>query len=294
MMIEAHEEARAYDLSSRNSIAVVAFWFTTLLLGVAVSAVPAQNDAASRASFEVASIKPMPFRDEANFTAFAQGAGNCAFYKFTPTGNRFFQGSITLCMLIRMAYDVTDLQIVGLPEWSNQQKLSAWYEVEGRAAGNTSLTVEQTRPMLRTLLADRFKLAVHREPRGVPVYALLVERSGHKLSTTGIDCPVTGNSARLAISFPPGTLLSCTPQLTMAQVVFVLNRFVDRPVVDRTGLDGRYALNLKFSGTDPLAGADGLPSLFTALREQLGLRLEPQSDSVDALVIDHVEPPTPN
>ena len=268
--------------------------FTTLLTGVTLSAAPAQNDAASRAAFEVASITPMPFGDGANFTAFAQGAGNCAFYKFTPTGNRFFQSSLTLCMLIRMAYDVTDLQIVGLPEWSNQLKQSAWYQVEGRAAGETPLTVEQTRPMLRALLTDRFKLAVHREPRGVPVYALVVDKSGHKLSTTDIDCPVTGRGARLAISFPPGTLLSCAPQLTMAQVVFVLNRFVDRPVVDRTGLDGRYALNLKFAGTDPLAGADGLPSLFTALREQLGLRLEPQSDSVDALVIDHVEPPTPN
>jgi uncharacterized protein (TIGR03435 family) len=271
-----------------------AILFTTLLSGVALSAAPAQNDLASRAAFEVASIKQMPFRDEANFTGFAQGAGNCAFYKFTPTGNRFFQSGLTLCMLIRMAYDVTDLQIVGLPEWSNQLKQSAWYEVEGRAAGDTALTVEQTRAMLRTLLADRFKLAVHRERRGVPVYALFVDRSGHKLSTADIDCPVTGRGARLPISFPPGTLLSCTPQLTMAQVVFTLNRFVDRPVVDRTGLDGRYALSLKFAGTDPLAGADGLPSLFTALREQLGLRLEPQSDSVDALVIDHVEPPTPN
>jgi uncharacterized protein (TIGR03435 family) len=268
--------------------------FTTLLSGVALSAAPAQNDAASRAAFEVASIKPVPFPNESYFAGYAAGAGNCAFYKFEPTGNRFFQSAITLCMLIREAYDVTDLQIVGLPEWSNQQKQSAWYQVEGRAAGATPLTVEQTRPMLRALLADRFKLVVHREPRGVPVYALVVDKSGHKLSGTDIDCPVPGVGARFPISFPAGTLLSCTPQLTMQQIVFVLNRFVDRPVVDRTGLDGRYALNLKFAGTDPLAGADGLPSLFTALREQLGLRLEPQSDSVDALVIDHVEPPTPN
>jgi uncharacterized protein (TIGR03435 family) len=268
--------------------------FTTLLSGVALSAAPAQNDAASRAAFEVASIKPVPFPNESYFAGYAAGAGNCAFYKFEPTGNRFFQSAITLCMLIREAYDVTDLQIVGLPEWSNQQKQSAWYQVEGRAAGATPLTVEQTRPMLRALLADRFKLVVHREPRGVPVYALVVDKSGHKLSGTDIDCPVPGVGARFPISFPAGTLLSCTPQLTMQQIVFVLNRFVDRPVVDRTGLDGRYALNLKFAGTDPLAGADGLPSLFTALREQLGLRLEPLSDSVDALVIDHVEPPTPN
>jgi uncharacterized protein (TIGR03435 family) len=267
---------------------------TILLASVTMSAAPGQNDAVSRTAFEVASIRPMPFRDETSFTGFAQGAGHCAFYKFETTGNRFFQNGITLCMLIRMAYDVTDIQIVGLPDWSNQLKLSAWYHVEGRAAGEAPLTVEQTRAMLRTLLEDRFKLAVHREPRGVPVYALVVDKPGHKLSTTDIDCPVTGPSARRAISFPPGTLLSCTPQLTMAQVVFTLNRSVDRPVVDRTGLDGRYALNLKFAGTDPRAGADGLPSLFTALREQLGLRLEPQSDSVDALVIDHVEPPTPN
>ena len=134
--------------------------FTTVLSGITLSGAPAQNDAASRAAFEVASIKPVAFPNESYFAGYAAGAGNCAFYKFEPTGNRFFQSSITLCMLIRMAYDVTDLQIVGLPEWSNQLKQSAWYEVEGRAAGDTALTVEQTRAMLRTLLADRFKLRI--------------------------------------------------------------------------------------------------------------------------------------
>lgn len=265
------------------------FLFTVLLVSVPLAAAPAQRDAASGAAFEVASIRPAPFRDEAYFRGYATGAGNCSFYKFTPAGNRFYQGAVTPCMLIRMAYDVTDLQIVGLPAWANQMNQSAWYQVEGRAAEGTTLTMEQARAMLRTLLADRFKLKFHREPKSEPVYALTVDKQGHKLSSepTGV-CP----SPTLSFSVGPGTLTSCKPEMSIAQIVFALNREVDRPVVDRTNLTGRYAFTLKWS-PDPFAGA-GAPSIFTAVQEQLGLRLEPSTESLDAVVIDHVEPPTPN
>ncbi len=267
---------------------------TVVLASLPLAAAPLQRDTASAAAFEVASIRAGAFPPGVDFRGYAEGAGNCSFYKFTPAGNRFYQSAVTLCMLMRMAYDVTDLQIVGLPSWASQMNQSAWYQVEARAAEGTTLTIEQARAMLRTLLADRFKLAVHREARAAPVYALVVDGAGHKLSTSDIACPVSGPGARIVNTFPPGTLMSCTPQMSMSQLVFALNRYVDRPVVDRTGLEGRYALMMKFAGTDPLSGADGLPSLFTALREQAGLRLEPRSDPVDALVIDYVEPPSPN
>jgi uncharacterized protein (TIGR03435 family) len=189
-----------------------------------------------------------------------------------------------------MAYDVTDVQIVGLPEWSNQTKQSAWYEVEGRAAEGTTLTIDQARAMLRTLLADRFKLAIHRESKSTPVYALTVDKQGHKLSSepTGV-CP----SPKLSFWLGPGTLTSCKPEMSISQIVFALNREVDRPVVDRTNLTGRYSFTLKWSA-DPLASAGAAPSIFTAVQEQLGLRLEPSTEPIDAIVIDHAEPPTPN
>ena len=81
--------------------------------------------------------------------------------------------------------------------------------------------------------------------------------------------------------------------MSISQVVFALNREVDRPVVDRTNLTGRYSFTLKWS-PDPLASSGLSPSIFTAVREQLGLRLEPSTEPLDALVIDHVEPPSPN
>lgn len=253
-----------------------------------------QRDAVAPPVFEVASIRPASFPDESYFLGFAQGAGDCGLYKFTPTGNRVYLGNVTLCMLIRMAYDVTSIQIAGLPEWSHQLKQSAWYQVEARAETGTVLTLDQARAMLRALLSDRFNLRFHREARDAPVYALVVDKPGHKLSTTDIACPVAG--ATRMISFPPGTLISCKPDMSMSQLVYVLDRELDRPVVDKTGLAGRYALVLKFTPADSpaVAAAGAAPSIFTAVKEQLGLRLEPSTEPVDALVIDQVEPPTPN
>jgi uncharacterized protein (TIGR03435 family) len=80
----------------------------------------------------------------------------------------------------------------------------------------------------------------------------------------------------------------------MSQLAFSLNRYLDRPVVDRTGLAGGYPFLLEWAGNEPLTGADGRPSLFTAVQEQLGLRLETSTDAVDAIIVDSVEPPSPN
>jgi uncharacterized protein (TIGR03435 family) len=261
-----------------------------VVVGMVLPAAAQQIEQAPPPAFEVASIRPVSFRDENHVRSLTEGAPSCGFWRFTPAANRFYQGAVTLCMLMRMAYDVTDVQIAGLPEWSNQNTRSAWYEVEGRAAEGTTLTVEQTRAMLRTLLADRFKLTVHREPKSTPVYALTVDKQGHKLSSepTGV-CP----SAKLSMFAGPGTLTSCRPEMSISQLVFALNREVDRPVVDRTNLTGRYAFALKWS-PDALASTGTAPSIFTAVREQLGLRLEPSTELVDALVIDHVEPPSAN
>ena len=270
-------------------ILVVRLASLLVLVALAVTSVGAPRAQAPPA-FEVVSIKPAQFPNDTYFAGYAAGAGTCGFFRFTPVGPRVSFGKITVCSLIRMAYDVKDYQVLSIPPRMADKEQSAWYEVEARAAAGTTLTVEETRLMLQTLLADRFKLNFHREPRQAPVYALVVTKDGHKLSTKDIACP----DARATFMAGPGTLRSCKPAMSMAQLAFSLSRDLDRPVVDRTGLTGNYALSLEWASRDPLAGDDTRPSLFTAVQEQLGLRLEPATDAVDALIIDSVEPPTPN
>jgi uncharacterized protein (TIGR03435 family) len=263
-----------------------------LLLLVASVVAPARaRQAQSPPAFDVVSIKPAEFPNLAYFEGFAAGAGGtCGFSRFTPVGPRVSFGKTTACSLIRMAYDVMDYQVVAMPPRLSGKEQSAWYEVEARAAAGTTLTVEQTRLMLQTLLADRFKLKFHREPREVPIYALVVMKEGHKLGPVPAACT---NTRGVSIG-GPGTMLNCRPVTTMAQLATALSRQMDRPVVDRTGLTGTYPLSLAWSGREPLAGSDTSPSIFTAVQEQLGLRLEPTVDKVDAIVVDAIEPPTPN
>jgi uncharacterized protein (TIGR03435 family) len=160
-----------------------------------------------------------------------------------------------------------------------------------RASADTTLTIEQTRLMLQTMLAERFKLKFHREPRQVPVYTLGVAKTGHKFGTEDKWC---AGEKRVTFTTGPGLLRACKPGLSIAQLMLSLNRDLDRPVVDRTGLTGTYVFSLEWAPSGLPPGADGRPSLFTAVQEQLGLRLEASTDSVDAIAVDSVEPPSPN
>jgi uncharacterized protein (TIGR03435 family) len=279
--------AGGIEMASRASVAascVVGTILLTVVLSAQVSEPPATP------AFEVASIRPASFPNDAYFRGYLTGTGTCGMSRFEPKGNRVSMSAVTLCSLIRMAHEVTEYQVLGMPDWMTRPEPSLFYQVDARAPGEATITGVQARTMLQRLLAERFKLAFHREPRAAPVYALVVARTGHKLSTSDVACPIAGvtmlNSA--------GTLMSCKPQMSMSQLVYALSRLVDRPVVDRTGLVGQYALVLKWAAADPLAGGDGVPSVFTAIQEQLGLSLEPRSEPMDALIIDRVEPASAN
>jgi len=199
-------------------------------------------------------------------------------------------GTLTVCSLIRMAYEVKDYQVLSIPPRMDGREPSSWYAVEARGAAGVTLTIEQTRLMLQTMLAERFKLKFHREPRQAPVYALVVAKGGHKLGTAGKPCELSFMPYMLRF----GSLRSCGTGITMAQLVFALRRELDRPVVDRTNLDGTFVLSLEWAASEPLNGGDGRPSLFTAVQEQLGLRLETSTDAVDAIIVVSVDPPSPN
>ena len=160
--------------------------------------------------------------------------------------------------------------------------------------------------MLQALLANRFKLTAKRETRDMPIYALVVSRQdrnvGVGLRPAVVDCaPIEGRRSACGITIGNGSFLA--RGTTMAQVVANLSPFVGRTIVDRTGLDGLYDFTLRFAPdggestrVDPgnAANAGDSPSIFTALQEQLGLKLESSRGPVDVLVIDHVERPTPD
>jgi uncharacterized protein (TIGR03435 family) len=264
-----------------------------LLATLTLASVGAQQTLQTQSppAFDVVSIKPAEFSSQAYFEGFTAGAGGgCGFFRFTPVGPRVSFGITTVCSLIRMAYDVKDYQVLSMPPRMAGKEQSSWYAVEARAAADVTLTIEQTRLMLQTMLAERFKLKFHREPRQAHVYALVVAKEGHKLGTVPQRCADT----RMSLFVGAGMLGSCQPGMPVSQLAFSLDRYLDRPVVDRTGLAGTYPFLLEWAGNDPLGGADGRPSLFTAVQEQLGLRLEASTDTVDAIVVDSVESPSPN
>lgn len=196
--------------------------------------------------------------------------------------------NISLRNLIVFAYQVHDFQISG-PDWLRSQRFDI--QAEGGAWANKT-----DRPViLQNLLVERFKLALHRETKELPIFVLVVAKEGPKLQSV----TPTGSSG---ISSGRGNMR--LEKASMKEIVDSLSMKVDRPVVDKTGLTGAFNGELHWApddvqsspaGVSDSAGSDTGPSLFTALQEQFGLKLIPQKSPVDILVIDHVEKiPTEN
>jgi uncharacterized protein (TIGR03435 family) len=232
-------------------------------------------------AFEVTSVKlaPQDFRQRS-------GRFGCS------TGGGFAAGSMTLTAIIRFAYRVEYFQILGGQAWAADER----FEVEGRpstpVSGTSSVIEDQCRLKLQSLLRERFKLVLRRESREIPAYALMVDKNEPKINkVANSDTAVNG----------PGFTLNGTPmqmfdpKLTgwsmqqLAQALGIAG--LERPVVDRTGLEGIYKIALDFQRRDTTG--DGVDAT-TAVREQLGLRLESSTARFEMLVIDHVQKPDPN
>src|SRR5688572_6103063 len=195
--------------------------------------------------------------------------------------------------LIRVAYDVRSSHYIEAPAWMD----SVTFDVVANIPPGA--TREQANLMLQNLLADRFQLKVHRSTRELPLFALVVTGNGPKLKASVND----PNAPK-----PRGTLWSGGRKKfefngrTMAQFADTLESDVDRPVIDMTGLEGTYDIRLEFAETRSVPGPPDLgppdpqaPELFTALTEQLGLRLESRRGPVDVLVVDSaLRQPTEN
>ena len=260
-------------------------WILLVVTGVGVVA------SAQRAQFEVASVK-LHTSDDQRMYMVAQPSG------------RFVAANIPLRMLIRSAYQLQDDQIVGGPDWLATDR----FDIDARAPQAPGSPNRQVLEMLQTLLADRFKLTMHSEKRELPVFAL--ERSrrdgsfGQGLRPTACpDMAIDLSRPQPCMNIQTGVGSLTLRGMPLTQFTAYLAPYVNRVIVDRTNLDGRYDIELKWTPESPAQGRGaGEPpasdpnaiSIFTALQEQLGLRLDSTRDTVDVLVIDTLERLTPN
>lgn len=215
----------------------------------------------------------------------------------TPPG-RLTAVNVPLRFAIRQAWRVPESRVIGGPSWIDTERFDITATAPGITSGN------ENRILLRRLMMERFALAIHTETREMPVYALTSAKDGRlgpNLRPSTTDC--TGKSA--AVAGPRvvcGILVSQSPvaaslrggAATLTEFIRLFGDFVDRPVVDESGLTGTFDLELEFTTTPAATPGSDLTVVFTALQEQLGLRLEPKRAQVDVLVVDSVSPPTPD
>ncbi len=196
----------------------------------------------------------------------------------------------TLSGLVTLAYNVTADQVSGGPGWAQIQG-GDMYDIVAKAEGPGAPTMTQAREMLRNLLADRFRLAVHSETKDLPVFELIVGKNGSKLKESASDAQPSGGATHNG----PLTRVIQTKR-TIAQLVLMLAPSVDRPVVDKTGLLGTYDFSYEFANVNPstLDSGGGGASIYTAVEKDLGLKLVPAKRPTEILVIDHAEKSSDN
>jgi uncharacterized protein (TIGR03435 family) len=241
--------------------------------------------------FDVISVKP---NKDSNQTRM----------QFTPDGLRGI--GVTVRFLLYEGYGgINHERVIGEPAWTSTDGFDVEAKVApGDVATLARMTFEQRRTMFQSILADRFKLVVHHETRELPVYVLSVAKGGPKLKPSAPD---DSASRRRGMMFNRGKLTANDAQLPM--LVSLLSRELGRTIVDKTGLTGDYDFTLEWT-PDEAAGAgppsaspaaapsptpaDSGPSIFTAIQEQLGLKLEAGKGPVDVVVIDQIERPSEN
>jgi bla regulator protein blaR1 len=249
--------------------------FAVLLAADAMAQTPA---------FEVVSVKPLGPKDHL-------GQLGC-------TGERF-ESALPLRELLRWVFDVKSDQFLGIPDWDPRvmYDTSGLYRID--AVASRPVTEAECKAMVQQLLKDRYKMVAHREARETPVYALVVAKNGPKMARAdenpSIRVIVNGNP--MGIAAGTSRDFKGPSGWSMDRLADFLRIGVDRLVINRTGLEGLYKINLSFSSQGfsaanlpPEAG----PEVMTALSEQLGLRLESVRAPIEMVVIDHIEKPDAN
>jgi uncharacterized protein (TIGR03435 family) len=276
-------------------------FLTTMGIMVAAAGLADAQPPKNAPAFEVASIHPSAPETRGVSIDFAPGG-------------RFVASNVPLRVLIREAYGIRDFQLSGGPDWVS----SVRYEIIAKAgiilnethANETHADKDQVRAMLQTLLADRFKLVVRRELKDLNVYTLAAGKNGPRLGEEGLkevkldeENPSRGVRFR-GLGRVAGVMASMSQlAVTLSDTVLNGQAILDRPVLDRTGLTGVYDFKLEWSGEEQSAdgGASFNPaanpagaSIFTAMQQQLGLKLEATKAAVEVFIIDQAAKPTEN
>jgi uncharacterized protein (TIGR03435 family) len=253
-------------------------------------------------TFDVVSVKP--------------NKSDSGMVRIMANPDGYSASNVSLKTLVQSAYGIREDLVSGAPSWAD----SARFDIDAKVAGSDvdalkKLSPEQRRLILQPLLADRFKLKAHTETKQLPVYELVLAKGGSKLKEAA-----AGDTYANGIKGPDGVgrggmMRMGRGQLTaqgvpITSLTNTLSQQLHRTVIDKTGLTGKYDIELNWTpdqGSDPMfKGADGAqqrpdsapdasgPSIFTALQEQLGLKLQSAKGPVETLVIDHVEMPSEN
>ncbi len=215
------------------------------------------------------------------------------------TIHQFVARNYTLRVMLAAAFNLTPRAVSGGPSWVDSDR----YDIVAKAPGEVRPSTYEQMAMLRKLLTDRFKLTFHREKKEFAIYALTIaskDSKGSKLKASTPDPSPEGAPPLVFALSPMGARLAARDAST-GEFAWVMQRSaLDRPVVDQTGLSGRYDFDLEwspdetqFDGNVPPRNPDE-PDLFAAVQQQLGLRLDAMKGPIDALVIDQVQRPSEN
>jgi uncharacterized protein (TIGR03435 family) len=283
---------RTLSLSATETSARVLLILFGLLSAMPSAAAPqTENPSPHPPAYDVASIKPGKSGDGSTLLFRLDG--------FTAKG-------MTLKSLMKEAYGIEDDQISGAPKWVNSET----YDIEAKVDGADSaelerLSEDQRHLMFQSFLMERFKLKVHWETKELPILALVVAKGGPKLQQAkpgdtypngikGLDGKAGGHAGMMM--WGRGRLTG--QGIPIASMVPPLTQQLGRIVQDKTGLTGKYDVELRWTddtGPDTRPASDpAAPSIFTAIQEQLGLKLDSQKAPVEVLVIDHVDAPSAN
>lgn len=238
----------------------------TRVLTLVLLALPAL---AQSPSFEVASIKPN------------NNGGGPSYQAESP--GRYTAVNITIGTLIEYAFGVKNFQISGGPGWLNGDR----YDIAATTGTSKDLKAEELQPYLQALLAERLQLRFHRETKEMQVYALGIAKAGPKLTAHAGP----GDTSANMTNRPDKSSMKCTNR-SMKSFADNLGRSLDQVVIDKTGLSGGYDFTLEWAPNPTPDSPE--PSLFTALQEQLGLKLESTKGPVEIIVIDNIERPSEN
>jgi uncharacterized protein (TIGR03435 family) len=241
-----------------------------------------QSPTLSGAQFDVVSIKP-------NTSDTRAGGG-----RELPDGTRMFTNR-TIATIVAGAASQPVFEVIGLPDWAKTEH----YDIIAKPPPDSHPTREQRAEMMRNLFVERFRLIAHVEERERHGFALVIARSdgrlGPQLSKSKLDC-AGADGPQCGVRMGAGTIEYKGERID--GLARAIDGVAGGPVTNRTGLDGFYDLTLRYSArglnADVATPPDDTPSIFTALQEQLGLKLVPEQTKVKIFVIDHIERPTPN